>query len=316
MPFHGFRGNRKARQANKSAGFSQASMRHDVTTYDQDGRAYTFSAENNTGMPCTIVSPKFSAPWLPDPQYILVNPDNVSECFCDYRAVITDRMQAMREYHRRAVRKADKSGWPAPKLGEYSDDIIASCGQPPRPYQLAVAAEQGNPWILGKSKRPDPRLVKYLELETASTDVDDTLEEFDFSANTYSGALSGLRDAVRQQQAAGERDVIAEELEQLEQSEENPFTEGLEAAAAGADEDEGPELVDDLEPEFPEEQPLEDEPSDAELLEEFHDSDAIGGKTVKTTDRRRSGPGRQRARTFQRNGRRSMADGAAPVIAG
>jgi hypothetical protein len=184
--FHAFRGHRAGKPI-KTGGYSQASERHTVHSFDQYGREYAWQAENATGMPVGLVEPQFAAPFTVDPQYFIVNPDNTTEIYVDHVSFIKDRIRSMKEYHAKAVELATKKGWDVPLLGEYSDDIIAAQGRPPRAYQLGVAAEQGNPWALGFTAVPDPRLEQYIE--SATKELDDVIEHYDFSEKSYQSAV-------------------------------------------------------------------------------------------------------------------------------
>lgn len=197
MSFHDFRGQHSAKPAERTRGFSQATMRTSITTFDQFGRSYTVPVEKSTGMPCGLPDPNFWSPWVPDfhLDYWMINPDNTSQLFLNLRKFVADRIRAMREYHARAARVADKKGWPMPTLGEYSDDIISAAGTPPRAYQLAVALEQENPWVLGETEIPDPRLEKFLE--SPSREIEDALDFYDFGRSSYASEVGGTNTRIR-----------------------------------------------------------------------------------------------------------------------
>jgi hypothetical protein len=371
VSYHNFRGHRHGR-AQKTSGFSQATTRHAVTTYDQHGRRYTFPAENQTGMPCGLIEPSFQAPYQPDPQYIVVNGENTSECYVDWRGLIRDRIAAMKEYHATAVQIASKKGWDIPKMGDYSDDLIAShpSGKPPRAYQLAVACEQGNPWALGFSETPDPRLTKYLE--SAVTEIDVEIESYNFGADSYQqevaspgtaparrSSFATRRGAARARpfDAAGlvnlaEASAVAEAEDALAR-EEHENDEALdEFSTIGSDGEEETELT--------ELDGIESLPTDAEGAEsslgvreiddeplvddDEGDPQGLGGRTVKpgnmdraqrqaprrpgqtSVTRKRgerasasgapveTGAPRRGNKPFVREGRKSLADGAVPVV--
>lgn len=339
MPFHNYRGERSARPA-KTGGFSQATMRHNVNTFDQYGRKFWFPAENATGAPCGLIQPLFSAPFEVDSQYILVNPDNTSECYCDFRQMVRDRVRAMRAYHSRAIAVAAKKGWEPPALGEYSDDIIAAHpdGVPPRAFQLPLAAEQGNPWVLGESTTPDPRLEPYLE--TPSREDTEMMEFMDFGAESYDASIGGRAAPSRPRAPFGARRSVAKV--QTAGAEEN-FLESLKAeldeedAATGTATEDFNELgeadggVEELEG-F-ESLPSEDEGAEASGVDEgFEDTDplvdedeidpdALGGRTIKPTnaDRAAKQAPRRPTQTARRRGARSAPaeeQSPAPVRSG
>lgn len=374
MSFHEFRGQRSGKPAEATRGFSQATNRNKLTTFDQFGRQYTVPVEKSTGMPCGIIMPDFQAPWIPDyhPDYWIINPENPSQLYLNLDALIKDRIRAMREYHEGAVFIAEKKGWEIPKLGEYSDDIISICRKPPRAYQLAVALLQGNPWILGETDVPDPRLVMYLE--TPTREIDETLESHNFGPESYNEQVRG-RGPVRRRAAASSevpppspnrfrdlkdlaridprhlRNIDANDAEAVaravgaDATETDQFAEERKAelrflaenedamsdltqlgTGEGDETDTVIDGIDDLETE-----PDEDEAADADLLarlaiEEAADPEALGGRRVppKQAERvnRQSARPKGQAPKAQHErsgkawtaGRRSLADGATPVV--
>jgi hypothetical protein len=192
VPFHSFRGQRSAAAVQGGEKFSQATNRTHITTYDQFDRKYVVPCEKRTGMPCGLYQPQFWAPWHPDfhPDYWIINPENTSELYIDLQRIIKDRMTAMREYHQRVIRWCNREQRPSPKLGVYDDLIVEHCGVPPRAYQLAVALLQSNPWVLGKTMTPDPRLVQYLE--QPSREIEEEIDSYDFGADSYESTISRL----------------------------------------------------------------------------------------------------------------------------
>lgn len=206
MAAHTFKGKNAARRA-KTKRFSQDSTRRPILMRDQHGRPWSASTENRSGMPTGMIANDFSAPWLPDQKYLVVNAQNPTEIYIDYTLMFNDRRRTNEEYHRRAVRMATKKNWPTPEKGAYSDDLIEAAGQPPRPVELVIAAYQGNRWILGlcddckRSNREcrcaggylpaqaDPRLAKLIVRRIEDIPAE---EGMDFSDKSRRRTISDL----------------------------------------------------------------------------------------------------------------------------
>ena len=110
---------------NRTRRFSQDSTRHGIRLYDQHDREWSASAENRAGMPTGSINPTFRAPWVPDQQYLIVNPENASELWIDYPRMYQDRKVAHEEYHQKAVKFCNSTSLPIPEFGKYNDRIIA-----------------------------------------------------------------------------------------------------------------------------------------------------------------------------------------------
>jgi hypothetical protein len=319
---HEFRGQSRRRRG-QQAGWSQASTRRGITLYDQHDREWTTQVSNHTGMPTSAIVPSFQAPWFPDEQYLKVNPDNTSELYIDYESLLRNRNAFLNEYHQAALVVARQKELPTPERGNYHAKIVDAIGPMPKPIEPIVAAMQGNVYILGKtyaeSRGLDYRVDKRLERFCAqANDTDRLLEQFDF------GSAPGDEERVERIGLTPKgRAALAEPGENdLEGDGEID----LEAAANEMELGSGEEtsdtaLLDELEDELSE-------------LEEQHDQEALGGRTVapKNSERAaRQAPrtgnksavrpkhGRSRGsmpaqRAAQREGRASLADGAAPVI--
>lgn len=309
--FHSFTGQRNARV--KPSGWTQASQRHHVHSFDQYGRKWDWPADNATGMPVGIPQAKFSAPFMPEPtiEYVIVNPENTSELFVDHKAIVRDRSRAISDYHARAVVKCEKNGWPLPRArGEYSDDVVLALGQPPRAPQIVLACLQGNPWALGLDPRPDKRLLKFLDVP--GSEVDEELERYDFGAASYEAAVDGVelptaakRAPFRSRRAPNAADgaEIEEELQEEARDNATAFT-GFDEVVAGVEDEETIELDDDLEDTDDESAPrqrravlsgendVDDDDLDLAAAlgidEDEEDPEALGGRTVKPQNTERT----------------------------
>jgi hypothetical protein len=223
MRAHSFDGRHKPRER-KRTGISQASDRRGIIAYDQHGRPYSGVIELRSHAPTGPMHPMFSAPWHMDGQYIIVNEENPTELFLDYKACFQERRALEQEYYQRAVRVSVKEGWEAPQRGKYSDKVIEKIGTPPKSFLPVAAAYQENPWMIGacrgcsardrsgewiprfsfncecrdgfKPFKPDPRLAE-LVIPPDQTQVDDESLD-DFSIDKYAELTGQSIDEVRQ----------------------------------------------------------------------------------------------------------------------
>lgn len=349
MSFHAFRGQRTSSALPKAQAFSQAIFRDGRRSFDQHGRPWSWPADKQTGMPCGIISPEgWHAPWLMDqgPDFYVINPDNTAELFLNYRTFVKSRVTALKEFHDLALRAARKAGLKAPKVGQYSEELLEAMGsQPPRAYQLAIACEQENPWALGFDTAIDGRLAEYLE--GPSTVVDEAFESFDFGPKSYAQNSDGR---ARDPREAGtiprkfksfaelKQDIVtgktaAEETLEFEEALNDRTADDAEADA-DIDEvaitgDATEQTIDDIEDEPMPVTGQEEYVDEAlEDIEEEADAAAIGGKVVNPRSAKAGGQGKKKkaavqrarpsarpnARPFVKGDRPSLAEGARPVV--
>jgi hypothetical protein len=164
----------RTRAQRRGSGNSQADQRRPHFMWDQHGRQWSCSVEIHSGMPTGLITNDFNAPWLPDQNALVVNPNDTSELWIDYGLMWRERMQALGAYHKLAVALCVDKGWPVPTKGAYSNDIRRAINEPPKPLQPVKAAAQENPWILGFSDVVDARLYEYVvPIEDRDADLDD-----------------------------------------------------------------------------------------------------------------------------------------------
>lgn len=298
MTSHQWRGEVSGRRP-QQGGWSQASTMHTIILYDQHGREWTTQISNKSGMPTTLIMPSFQAPWLPDPSWLRVNPDNTAQMWIDYETPLRSRTIAWTEYHKRVREFCAAEKLPVPAKGAYSEDIKAALGKGPKPVEPLIAAIQENAWILGFTKVVDERLSRFV---TPPTETEALLDQYDFrtAVQTVSNAPW---DKVKRATAAAPavRPDVAAIMDEAEAQ--------AEAEAA----------FDIVEME--------------EQLEAEIDPAAMGGRTIapektdivarqmprrETASPRRSRQGRHRsdAAKRQQGTRKTLADGAPPVVAG
>lgn len=144
-------------------GWSQANLRRPQYMTDQHGRTWFADVEIRSGYPVGPIRPRFDAPWHPDQSALKVDHEKPTQIRIDYEALLNERLEAHRDYHGRAVEESASRRWPVPTEGEvYSKELQLIVGKPPAPVEPIVAAMQENSWILGFSKKPDPRLTKFI----------------------------------------------------------------------------------------------------------------------------------------------------------
>jgi hypothetical protein len=321
--------------------------RRPFTCRDQHGREWTGQAGLKSGMPTGQLVPSFHAPWYPDQQYLRVNRDNISELWIDYEAMFLRRNARLEQFHKLAEARARQKSMPAPKRGEYAPELLQVCGQIPKALEPVVAAMQGNPWILGLSTRVDPRLDRFVTKPRNQVILEQT--GYDFGADSYEMAVAGRENDLTQlpramvQERHGGDDTsesvqdatarISEQLRARQRPSQRELDEELKANAEdafGALDGAGDDVdVDAMVDELGTEPDVDDD------LDEQFDSEAVGGKTVnpKNEERvQRSAPRRSTQTTrkkgttskgtiaelkrAQRGNRRTLADGAPPVIGG
>lgn len=251
----------------RTTGYSQADFRHTGIATDQHGREWSCNIENSSGMPTGLICNDFRAPWLPEQQYLVINPLNPSDIWIDYRQMYLDRRSALVGYHDLAVQLSTEKSWPLPtKRGVYSTDVRRMLGRPPQPLEPVRAAAQNNPWILGFSEEIDPRLAEFVVIPDAlDMEMDDGI---DFSEDGYLDAIHG-------DEAIERAPAVAEKPYRPAVMDETDFEELDEIAEEAVPEEEGASIDDDL--------PLEEEEPVETLLDELEDgadAQALGGRTV------------------------------------
>jgi hypothetical protein len=319
---HSYQGGSRKRR--KRGRFSQASTRRPIVLYDQHQREWTAQVGVKTGMPTGKIVPNFRAPWYPDQQYFRVNPENTAELFIDYKAMLLRRNARMKAYHQGASEWARDKKIPTPeKLGEYSEQIRRGYGGPPKPLEPVVAAIQGNRYILGLTDKVDKRLERFV----TKPRNEEVLAEYDFSEGGEDDGAKPETSRARAVPAARRRRDVEPIIQDGDDSAFDDFDGG--APGKAGEGDAGGEIsVEELLA------GIEDEAkADARQdLEDTVDSAARGGRRVppraadraeKQAPRRptasatRKGSGKKPtadAKKRQLAGRRSLADGAQPVI--
>lgn len=118
---------------------------------DQHGRKWEAPIEKATGHPCSHVTPKFTAPYLPDQQYFTYDNYERNKLTIDYDRAIADAKAAFTAWEDLLYQFAlasyrDKAG---EAMREPTPEMLRYAGAKPASYKIPEAAKAGNKWILG-----------------------------------------------------------------------------------------------------------------------------------------------------------------------
>lgn len=158
---------RSARSIYQPEGWSQRDQRNYIILEDQHGREWGCSIEVKTGDATGLYEPQFKAPWVPEQKY-LSRPDKRRpyDLFINYKQMKSDLRADRRDWEkegRQLMRKMRGKAYDPSE--EFGEDVLDIIGEPPQAIEPMIAAEQGNSWILGATKKVDKRLAKFFEPE-------------------------------------------------------------------------------------------------------------------------------------------------------
>lgn len=148
---------------------AQVLGRRDEVWFDQHDREWSVSVEVRSGDPTGNITPRFRAPWTPAQAYLKPQRGARGQrgLFIDYEAMLRDVEAEWESFRRQAVEIATARGWDVPidvrEPGALDPRILQIVGAPRKRPQPIVAAMQGNRWILGETRKPDPRLAPFVE---------------------------------------------------------------------------------------------------------------------------------------------------------
>jgi hypothetical protein len=133
---------------------SQADARMLGVFTDQHGRKWEAVIEKNTGHPCSHVRPRFTAPYLPDQQYLTFDAHERSTLVIDYDRAIADRRDARKTYDEMLYQFAlgtygDQAAKYLPPEGKPTEAMRRYVGATPPAPEIPEAAKAGNKWVLG-----------------------------------------------------------------------------------------------------------------------------------------------------------------------
>lgn len=146
--------------------WSQRKQRRELKVTDKHGRKWYMTIETKTGDPTGLIQPLFQAPYIPDQKYLKVNEDNPNHLDIDYELAKADIRRARAEWEREGRQLSQKMhGSKYNPLDDFTSEVLDVIGPPPQAIEPVIAAQQGNPWVLGKTNRVDLRLVRFFEPE-------------------------------------------------------------------------------------------------------------------------------------------------------
>lgn len=148
--------------------WSQRDQRRGQMFKDQHGRRYHATIELRTGHPVGQLEPQFRAPLMPPAKYqeLDKDPERPYDVFVNYERweqdIRTDRAEWEREGRQRSLKMYGDKYNPAEA---FTSEVLDIIGPAPQAVEPVIAARQGNPWILGRSRVPDRRLIKFFQPE-------------------------------------------------------------------------------------------------------------------------------------------------------
>lgn len=152
-------------------GFSQQNQRRNVRLTDQWGRQYHANIEIRSGAPCGLIQPLYQTV-LPVPmKYIVRGRDELRpyDVLVDVNQWIADARQARLEWEQQGRKIAQRQPNYDPRA-KFGPDVLEMIGPPPQAVEPLIALRQGNSWMLGKTKKPDPRLTEFFAPEVINPD--------------------------------------------------------------------------------------------------------------------------------------------------
>lgn len=164
---------RSAKSIYQPEGWSQRDQRNYIMLEDNHGREWGVSIEVKTGDAVGLYEPQFAAPWIPEQKY-LSRPDKRRpyDLFIDYKRMKADLRIDRRDWEREGRQLMRKMrGKAYDPSEEFGEDVLDIIGEPPQAIEPILAAEQGNSWILGRSKKVDKRLLPFLPVDRTPEEV-------------------------------------------------------------------------------------------------------------------------------------------------
>jgi len=152
---------------------------------DQHGRRWGAEIDKRTDQPCSPITPSFQAPWIPDAKYVTWTYDDASGAFrvvINYAEDKGDRKAAITEWQKTLLQTGAQLEGQSFDPSRPSIQVMMRVGPKPPPPEVVIAAEKGDPWVLGFSpdmpKWARPYFAKMLEDEAAflTDESDDEIE--------------------------------------------------------------------------------------------------------------------------------------------
>lgn len=135
----------------------QRLQRTDREFTDQHGRKFFAWADKSTSQPIGEFQPMgFQPPWLPSMRYAKFRRDGDLHFVWQYHSLASELADATQRYYQEAILFAlEKNILPEPEVGgPVAPKIRMVFGNPPLSPAIPMAAEQGDPWLLGVPGTP------------------------------------------------------------------------------------------------------------------------------------------------------------------
>lgn len=119
---------------------------------DQHGRRWGAEVDKRTDDPCGPIKALFAAPWIPDLKYIKWEHNAEEGRFAvriDYAGAKADRRDALKEWTKNLLQVGAQLNGQAFDPQNPTWAVLQKVGPKPQPVEIVIAAERGDPWILG-----------------------------------------------------------------------------------------------------------------------------------------------------------------------
>lgn len=146
--------------------WSQRKQRRGQMFRDDHGRRWYAATELLSGHPTGMIEHQFAAPLIPPQKYLELStdPERPYDLHIAYERWIADTQTERDDWvknGRIVARRTPGITW---NEGEpFPAAVLDVIGPEPTPLEPILAAQAGNPWIIGKTKVRDARLVKFFE---------------------------------------------------------------------------------------------------------------------------------------------------------
>lgn len=150
--------------------WSQRKQRRGQMFRDDHGRRWYAVTELLSGAPSGMIEHQFQAPLIPPQKYLELStdPERPYDLHIAYARWIADTETDREEWHKDGRMVARRMPGVAWEEGQpFPSAVLDVIGPEPTPLEPILAAQQGNPWILGKTQARDARLVKFFETPEA-----------------------------------------------------------------------------------------------------------------------------------------------------
>jgi hypothetical protein len=146
--------------------WSQRKQRRGQMFRDDHGRRWFAVTELLSGAPSGMIEHQFQAPLIPPQKYLELSrdPERPYDLHIAYERWIADTETDREEWHKNGRLVARRTPGVTWTEGDpFPTAVLDVIGPEPTPLEPILAAQQGNPWVLGKTTTPDRRLVQFFE---------------------------------------------------------------------------------------------------------------------------------------------------------